>query len=376
VSALVLTLAVLAGWAAGAQAASAATLTVRTAHGATRVVELGPLLAAPDVRGRTYEVRGGRAGSRTVTGVSLAAALRAVQLDVDAFRFAEVGDGTRAVLLPRAVALRTAGGDAPPPVLVADEDGVRLLRPSAGPRDRNGADELAAADLTVVLRRRARLGVRVIPSDPTPAPGDRVTFTARVDGVAAGETATVTWLVDGRGATGTRVTRRLSDRRRVRVLATVTTEDDPVGASSVLTLRVGGREPETTDARSPSPSPSLGSGAGPGSGSGSGTGSGGAGGGEGGMSPGTAASPAPPERPLPTATPSSRSAGTRIPGEVAGELLETPRVAAPPSAPTATPVPDAAPHRAGLPPEAWTGLGALALLGFGAGLERARWRRP
>jgi len=378
--------------AAAPATAGAATVTVRAAAGPPRTVALDPLLAAPDVTGRPYAVRtAAGAATRTVTGASLGAVLRAADADVDAFRFAELtaADG-RSVLLPRAVALRAAGGEPPPPVVATAAVGaVTVLRPSAGRDDRNGDDELPADGLTVTLRERARLTVAVAASDPTPAAGRPVTLTARVGGVAAGERARVRWLVDGAGASGTEIVRRFAGPGPVRVLATVTTDADAVGASDVLVLRVGADKEASRRPGTGAADDDAGA-------SGAGDGAGAAGGGAGATAGraatsstdddnAAAAAPEPDvssgrDRPTPARrTPRERDAGDGpVPGEVEGELL----VAAAPPAPARPAAPASVapgaddPRAAGvrLPPEVWATLGVLAALALGVARERRAWR--
>jgi len=386
-----------AGTAALAVAPEAAAQQVRIvpAGGPARVVELAPLLAAPDVRGQAYVVRGGpgASGTRTVTGASLGAVLRAAELDLDAFRHAEVqaADG-RSVTFSRDQALASAGT---PPVFTR----ARFLRASLGPEDRNGDDVLTAAPYTVRLRQALRLRVRARFAPERPAPGEAVTLSAQVQGAAAGEPVRVSWFFgagEGR-ARGEEVRHRFDARRTHRVLVTATTPSDEVGVSAVVAVPVGTR-PEP-------PARAAGGGGGAGAaGTPGGGGSAGAEGAPGGRGSGGAAARATgarrssddasrrpasrAARPAPS-PPRRRQARPRAPrpGEVSGELLAAlppaaaaPPEARPPAAARAAPPLPAAQRAAArsdafaVPPSVWALLTLAAAAGAGFALERRRGR--
>jgi len=370
---------------AGAPAAPAAASEVRVvpAGGAARTLDLTALLASPDVVDRAYTLRDARGGARTrrVTGVSLGAVLRAAQLDLEAFRHAEVqaADG-RAVTFSRDQALAR---DAAPPVFTASG----FLRTSAGPDDANAGDAMAAAPFTVRLRQALRLRVRASVSPARPAPGRAARFVARVQGAAAGEPVRVSWFFGpGEGtARGEEVRHAFGERRRHRVVVTATTPGDEVGVSAVLVVPVGRAEREAPEARGASaeeaaPARSAASG-----GAGAGGGSGGGGGGGAGAAAGGAPAAAPASsaaRRRPARRPSRAARAPAGAGRVAGEVLEALPAAQPapagPAAATPRPAGSAAGDAAGagagfaLSAEA---LAVLALLGAATGgflLERRR----
>jgi hypothetical protein len=385
--ALVLTLLLLA---VAPAAARAAQVTVVSPNGQQHPVSLDALLASPDVQGREYVVRGERGSTRrTVTGVSLAAVLKAADARVDQFKYAEVQDASRSVLFSRDQAL-SDDWDAGPPVFYVDGADVRFLRPSAGGDDLNGADELSGpGGLTIRLRQKVKLTIRASASKRRAEVGEQVTFTAEIGGVGAGETATVSWLFgsDGTGS-GTTTRHRFRKAGTYRVLATVTTPGDEVGASAIVTVKVGKASEDEDDDEEPAGDTSSsgaglgGSGAGGGTGFGSGSGSGLGSGGGSGAATGSADAGSRPAEPARTRRrdrePERRdrpATDEPVPGEIEGELLQ------PVEHPVRTRMVSSAPEQAeqggglGVPAEAWSALGTSLALAIGFALERRRWRR-
>jgi hypothetical protein len=372
-------------------AAGAATVEVVAQNGHRTPVALDQLLAAPDVRERTYTVRtsSGAARQRTVTGVSLAAVLDAADAEVDQFQYAEVEDAEAAVLFSHDQALDPAwkGSDGPPVFFVRPDGTLGFLRPAAGKDDPNGDDELTGAgSLTIRLRNKIRLSITAKASKTKAEIGEKITFTASIRGAGAGEAARVSWLLgDGRTGVGTEVTHAFRRKGTFRVLATVTTANDPVGASAIVEVRVGGGdEPEQEERSSGSSGGGTASSGLAGAGAGAGTGGtgGGATGGGSGAGAGAAASAAPStparkrDKPRRKRKTRQQPRETLVPGEIEGELLE---------APTEQPVSRArrvSTARQGddgeggalLPTEAWSGIGATLALLAGWSLERRRNR--
>ena len=320
-------------------------------------------LPAADVVERKYTLRdaSGQARTRTVTGTSLGAVLRAAQADVDSFAFAEAQDPAGgAVLFSREQAL---DGD-PPAVFTESPEGLQLLRPSTGGSDPNAADVLTGPGLVVRLRAKARMSVSASASKARPRVGERVTFTAAVEGAGAGEPVELSWFFpdDDRSGSGAEVDHTFRKAGTYVVSVGATTAGDPAGASDAVTITVGkARKPDAAPADEPA-EPAAGGGAGAGNGGAGATASG----------SGAASAPSTPATPRARREPAA-AVSTPDEPQIAGELLDL--TATPPqqvAAVAPAPAPPAKAENAGLlalPPAVWTGLALAAALGAGFWLE-------
>jgi hypothetical protein len=358
--------------AAATSAAAEPQVTVRG-----RPLPLAPLVAAADVQERRYTLRtaSGRTSERVVTGVSLAAVLRAAGADVDPFRYAEVQDPSGAsVLVSRDQALDADPAGDGPPVFWLSAEGARFLRPSAGRDDPNAGDELVGGELVVRLREQIRLGVSVRASKTRPEPNEAVTFRAEVSGAGAGETVELSWWFDDRrSATGPTVRHRFEKPGAYHVVVGATTASDPAGAADTVTITVGDEARTSADSSGGSDESSTSSNE---------SSSGGNVSSSAGSNESSARarerskrSSLPPVGREPRAK-SSRERADQGGAVVAGELLNAtvppPATARPVVVPRAVGSSAAAGLR--LPPEAWVGIGALAVLALGSGVELRRSR--
>lgn len=218
----------------------AGTVTVAPEGGEPVSFSLAELEPRWDVRDRTYTLRdSGGDTPVVVSGISIDRLLAAAGVDPFRYAGATVSAGGRTVALARDLLTDPAAFPEGRPVFHLDASGARFLRPSTGPGDFNAADHLAG-DVTVELARASRLRVVATASDRRVEAGDRITFTAVVEGAAAGEQVRVRWTFDdGRSASGTRVRHRFRRPGTYQVVVGATSGADPAGASAVVTIRVG-----------------------------------------------------------------------------------------------------------------------------------------
>lgn len=378
-------------------AAEAAVVQVQSGSGKTVPVELETLLKTPDVNARTYTIRGaaGMTTTEPLTGVSLAAVLKAAK--ADDFKLVQIQDGAGNVVeVEGEDAVRTDWGGHGPPVFVVDAQGVRFLRDSTSDADLNEGDQLrGGAGLTVQLRGRSEPRISASASTLRPKVGEKVTFTAQVGGVPSGEKHSVSWLVGAKSRNGESIAHTFREKGTINVIATLILADG-TNRSDVLMLKVGEKEkpkpakepedaPGTVTSESTGGTGSGGGGGGTGAGVGAGSGTGTASPAPSASTPAPAASDPAPEKPEPRERereprkPAEEPVPATIPGEVTGELLvaDTAPVADPPrrSIVRAPEAKEPGGDRAlGLPPEAWTGIGVGLALAAGFALDRRRLR--
>ncbi len=216
--------------------------------GRQQTVALATFAGREDVRARRYAVRDGGGGVATVivTGISLGALLDTTGIDPYSFTWVEVARPSGgSVLLTREQLLSADAFPDGPPVVYADGGGLHFLRPSGGKGDANAGDGflVASGTLTVTLHTGQLLGVQASASPARVKPGAPVRFTAALARSGAGDRLGWSWIFgDGTPALrdgGTSVVHRYAAAGTYRALVTVTTPDDPGGASAVVDVVVG-----------------------------------------------------------------------------------------------------------------------------------------
>lgn len=227
----------------GTAAADAAQVTVVIPNGSERPLSLKALESSEDVIDRTY-LRRSRSGdvSQTVSGFSLKAILEAAGVDptpgID-FSYLEV--------------LRPAGGSvrlssrqaldagASPPVVYATDGGTGFIRPSGGPTDLNANDCFEAPQgVRIVLSKEEQLRVRAKATPLRTDPGKKVSFSATVEGVGAGEAVEYSWYFDdGNSASDASPVHSFTEPGSYDVVVTVKLPDSETGPSDVITIQVG-----------------------------------------------------------------------------------------------------------------------------------------
>jgi PKD domain len=238
-------------------------------------------LGDPDVQAREYETGAGRAA---LTGWSLDRVLDAANVNPYRFGDVEIAAPGTSVTLDRDEFLDPGAFPDGPPLFWMQDGTSRFLRPVSAT---GGATQVGGGGpITVRLSRPSRVSVSAAASKTRLDPGERVTFTAAVEGAAEGERVAISWYFDDRSdrVSGARVTHRFREPGTYVVLVSATTADDDPGADDFVRVRVG-PEPDGPDRQgggtnpdANAPDSGVGTGAaGPASG-GAGDGSGGAGG--------------------------------------------------------------------------------------------------
>lgn len=382
--------------------ADAAQVTVVSPGGIQRPLSLDALAGSEDVRERAYVVRSA-AGEESsgVTGFSLATVLDAAGADPFGFSYLEVQRPVGgSVLLSRHQALDPRAFPDGPPVVYASADGTAFLRPAADGVDANGGDCFEAPQgVTIVLRKGSPLQVRATASTVRARPGQKVEFSAAVEGAGAGERLTYSWYFDdGASAGGASASHSFARRGSYDVVVGVTTPGDDTGASAVVTVQVGtpasgGPDRKGGGGNQAAGAPDSGAASGPSGPAGATSGSLSARGGDAAQATSAASAPPAPAPGLPPSAamaragspakgpaPSSRQrkaaagadAGERVSGLLLDSAARTPR-----PEPDGTAGPRAAartgtPHEGSgfaLPTAAWGLLASAGLLGAGALLE-------
>ena len=229
----------------GTAGADAAQVTVVKPGGEERDLALEALAGKEDVLNRAYTVRSpAGAATQTVTGFSLAASIVAAGADPLTFTYLEVQrPAGGSVVLSRHQALDEEAFDNGPPVVYATAEGTGFLRPDAGPGDLNGSDSFESPNgLRVVLRKGAQLQVRATATPLRVDPGEKVSFSAVVDGAGSGEEVTFTWnFDDGSRLTdaGDSAVHKFAKPGSYEVVVNVTAPGNETGASDIVTIQVG-----------------------------------------------------------------------------------------------------------------------------------------
>jgi PKD domain-containing protein len=200
-------------------------------------------LGDPVVQGREYETGSGRAA---LTGWSLDRVLDAANVNPYRFGDVEIAAAGTSVTLDRDEFLDPGAFPDGPPVFWMQDGVSRFLRPASAS---GGASQVGGGGpITVRLSRPSRLSVSAAASKTRLDPGERVTFTARVEGAPVGEPVTVSWYFDDQGdrVRGARVMHRFRKPGTYDVTVSATTADDDPGADDFVTVRVG-PEPDGPD---------------------------------------------------------------------------------------------------------------------------------
>jgi hypothetical protein len=369
---------------AGEARADTAQVTVVSPGGEERPLAL-EALSGDDVFDRAYALRSaGGESSRTVTGFSLGTILEAAGADPFGFSFLEVQrPGGSAVLLSRHQALDPGAFAEGPPVVYATAAGTGFIRPSSGPEDTNAGDCFEAPQgLRIVLRKGTQLRVRAAVTPLKARPGERVEFSASVEGAGSGEQLFYSWTFgDGQRTTnaGAEVSHGFAKPGSYAVLVGVTTPGNETGSSAVVRVQVGqpsqgGPNREGGGTNEDGNAPDQGAAAG--------TSGGGTGGGSSASIPPPATSfpeplPAPATetetQPPAETEPAPEPEGEEVSGLLIGSTATTAPEEAEPEEPaaarTGTPSDDGG--GGGLPTAAWGILASAGLLGAGALTEAA-----
>jgi hypothetical protein len=185
-------------WPIGVARADAPQVTIVTPGGAQHTLSLEALAGSEDVVEKVYPLRA-EAGetSATVTGFTIAALLKAADVDPYGFSYLEVQrPGGGSVLLSSAQALGELA-----PVVYSTGTGTGFLRPAAGAEDFNGADSFQSpAGLTIVMRKGASLQARVEATPRKVKVGEKVDFRAVVERSGSGEALAYSWYFDDGGS--------------------------------------------------------------------------------------------------------------------------------------------------------------------------------
>jgi hypothetical protein len=200
------------------------------------------VLGDPDVEAREYETGAGRVA---LTGWSLDRVLDAANVNPYRFGDVEIAAAGTSVTLDRDEFLDPGAFPDGPPVFWMQGGTARFLRPASAS---GGPTEVGGGAITVRLSRPSRLSVSAAASKTRLDPGERVAFTAAVEGAAEGEPVAISWYFDDRGdrVSGARVTHRFRKPGTYVVLVSATTADDDPGADDFVRVRVG-PEPDGPD---------------------------------------------------------------------------------------------------------------------------------
>jgi hypothetical protein len=231
-------------WLAGADA-DAAQVTVVKPGGEVRPLALDLLAGKEDVADRSYALRSATGTTtQTVTGFSLARIIDAAGADPFTFSYLEVQrPAGGSVVLNDHEALDEGVFADGPPVVYATATGTGFIRPNAGPDDLNADDSFEAPQgLTIVLRKDMQLQVRAKATPRRVDPGEKVSFSALVEGAGSGEEVTFSWTFDdGSRLTdaGDSVSHGFAKPGSYDVVVGVTTPSDRTGTSDIVTVQVG-----------------------------------------------------------------------------------------------------------------------------------------
>ena len=199
-------------------------------------------LGDPDVRAREYETGAGRVA---LTGWSLDRVLDAANVNPYRFGDVEIAAAGTSVTLDRDEFLDPGAFPDGPPVFWMQDGASRFLRPASAS---GAAGQVGGGPITLRLSRPARLSVSAAASKTRLDRGERVTFTAAVEGAPEREPVAISWYFDDGGARvrGARVTHRFRKPGTYVVLVSATTADDDPGADDFVRVRVG-PEPDGPD---------------------------------------------------------------------------------------------------------------------------------
>lgn len=225
--------------------ASASSVQITPVKGAPVTLNLDQMPTPPDVNGQVYTLRSD-SGERqvTVSGYSLAALIDAAGLDPILIGYLEIPrPAGGSLLLSRQQATMPGVFPEGLPVVFRDDQGIHLLRPSAGGTDFNEADLISlptGSTLAIQARSGTLVQIRASASKRKVKVGEEVSFTATLDRAASGEDVEISWYFDdGSSAKGSETKHRFRQPGLYDVVVGATTASDRVGASATVTVRVG-----------------------------------------------------------------------------------------------------------------------------------------
>jgi len=336
-------------------------------------VALDELAPSFDVHDRPYTLRSADGElPLVVTGISIDRVLDRAGVDPFGYAGATVVLGDRSVTLTRDQLTDTDAFPEGRPVFFTDAQGSHFLRPVTGPGDHNAGDLLSGdGEFTIRLAETGDLRVTASASRTRIDAGQRITFTAKVDG-GDGDVSVRWTFDDGESASGTRVRHRFEEPGTYKVIVGATSSADPAGASDIVTVRVGepppgpDRDGGGTNDEADAPDSGVAAGAPSGGDDDAASGSG-------------DGEERPPARrrkePEPKAEPEA-DRGDEVEGVLIAPLDSLPPATAA-AARTGNPAPAAVAGELDLPPELLVALAALAMFAYGAWREReARLSRP
>lgn len=203
--------------------ARAADVTVTPAGGEPVTLSIGELEPSWDVRERPYMVDGQQI---VVTGISIDRLLD--RAGVDPFGYGDVTVGE--IVLTREEMIDPEAFPEGRPVFWLDAEGTHFLRP--------GGERITGPFTVALAARGGSLRVSASASRRRVEAGDRVTFTARVEG-ADGDVRVRWTFDDGEKGEGRRVRHTFERPGTYKVVVGATSEADPTGDSAIVTVRVG-----------------------------------------------------------------------------------------------------------------------------------------
>lgn len=206
--------------------ALAADVTVAPAGGDPVTLTIAELEPSWDVRDRPYTVDGQQI---LVTGISIDRLLDSA--GVDPFNYGDVS--VNQVVLTRDQMIDPEAFPEGRPVFWVDAEGSHFLRPEG---------ERIAGPFTITLAARGQLRVSATASRRRVETGERVTFTAQVEG-ADGDVRVRWTFDDGKHASGLRVRHAFDRPGTYKVVVGATSDADPAGASAIVRVRVGEPDP-------------------------------------------------------------------------------------------------------------------------------------
>lgn len=229
----------------GTAAADAAQVTVVTASGKQVPLALSSLAGREDVNNRAYTLHSGTSTTtQSVTGFSLEAIIDAASANKYTFDYLEIQrpDGGASIRLSRSQALNKGVYEDGPPVVYATASGTGFLLPSTGHDDPNARSSFEAPQgLQIVLSDEdERLRVVAEARPLRVEPGEKVNFSATVEGAGTGEQIEFSWYFDdGMRASGKIVSHRFAKPGRYKIFVTVTGAGNETGTSNIVMVQVG-----------------------------------------------------------------------------------------------------------------------------------------
>lgn len=222
----------------------AASVSVSAASGRQVTSDLVDLAGREDTFDLSYTIRD-TAGTTTVervTGHSLGMVIATAGFASTEYEAVAVArpDGSE-ILMTRAQVLDAGLAPDGTPVVLADGDGVRFIRPSRGGEDVNVADAFTAgATLNIRLLDKPLVELDASATPTRAKLRELVRFEATASGPELPENLEFTWFFDdGRSETGRTVSHRFTKAGRYRVMIRATRPHENVGFTASVLVRVG-----------------------------------------------------------------------------------------------------------------------------------------